>query len=73
MGLLDSVIGAATQALGDVLSGLAAKFGLDPAQASALISQHLSGIVDQLTPKARVPEGGLDGLAELAGRILNCR
>lgn len=61
-----------SQVLGsDAISGLAAKFGVDPAQASELISQHLPGLVDKLTPNGSVPEGGLGGLAELAGKFLN--
>lgn len=64
-----------SQVLGsDAISGFAAKMGVDPSQASALISQHLPGLVDKLTPNGTLPEGGaggLAGLADLAGKFLN--
>jgi uncharacterized protein YidB (DUF937 family) len=61
-----------SQVLGsDTVSSLAARFGVDPAQASQLISQHLPGLVDRLTPDGQAPQGGLGSLAELAGQFLN--
>jgi uncharacterized protein YidB (DUF937 family) len=62
---IQSVLGS------DAVSSLAARFGVDPAQASELISQHLPGLVDRLTPDGQAPEGGLGGLAELATRLLS--
>lgn len=60
-----------SQVLGsDTVSQLAAKFGVDPAQASSLISQVLPGLVDKLTPDGTAPEGGLGNLADLASKLL---
>lgn len=36
------------------IASLAAKFGVNPDQVSSLISQHLPGIVDHLTPNGQV-------------------
>jgi uncharacterized protein YidB (DUF937 family) len=38
------------------IASIAAKFGIDPAQASAMISQHLPAIVNHLTPDGQVPD-----------------
>ncbi len=42
----------------DVISQMAAKFGIDPAQAAPMVAAMLPGIVDKLTPNGEVnPEG----------------
>lgn len=54
----------------DLLSQLAAKTGMDPAQASQGLAQVLPGIVDKLTPDGALPDesslqsslGGLAGM-----------
>jgi len=38
------------------IESIAAKFGIDPSQASAMISQHLPAIVNHLTPDGQVPD-----------------
>jgi uncharacterized protein YidB (DUF937 family) len=43
------------QALGsDQLTALANKFGLDPAQVSQMVAQHLPTVVDKLTPSGEI-------------------
>ncbi|MDB6139286.1 MAG: hypothetical protein JWO94_2358 [Verrucomicrobiaceae bacterium] len=43
---------------GDVMAKMAAKFGIDPAQAAPVVAAVLPGIVDKLTPDGEVnPEG----------------
>jgi uncharacterized protein YidB (DUF937 family) len=43
------------QALGsDQVNALASKFGLDPAQVSHLVAQHLPTVVDKLTPSGEI-------------------
>lgn len=45
------------QALGNpAIAALAQKFGIDPAQVTQLISQHLPGVVDRMTPDGQVPD-----------------
>jgi len=39
------------------IASIAAKFGVDPSQASQLISQHLPGIISHLTPGGQIPSG----------------
>jgi uncharacterized protein YidB (DUF937 family) len=47
---------AIQQVLGQpVLADLAAKFGVDPQQASSLLAQHLPDIISHLTPNGQVP------------------
>lgn len=41
------------------IASIAAKFGVDPSQASQLISQHLPGIISHLTPGGQIPAGSL--------------
>lgn len=44
------------QVLGtDQVQALAQKLGVDPAQASEFIAQHLPQLIDQLTPHGQVP------------------
>ena len=46
---------AIQQVLGQpVIADLAAKFGVDPQQASALLAQHLPDIISHLTPEGKV-------------------
>jgi len=39
------------------IASIAAKFGVDPSQASQMISQHLPGIISHLTPNGQIPAG----------------
>ena len=61
------------QVLGsDALSGLAAKFGLSPADVGGQLSQLLPQVVDTLTPDGQLPDpaaGGLGDLGALLGRF----
>ena len=56
------------QVLGsDQVKALAAKLGIDPAQASQVVAEHLPTVVDQLTPQGQVDataniEAGLTSL-----------
>ena len=43
----------------DVLSGIAAKLGLNVNDLSRQLSNLLPGVVDKLTPKGKVPEGDI--------------
>ena len=54
------------------IKGLAAKLGVDPAQASQLVAEHLPKIVDHLTPAGKIdPSMNLQqGLASLAPSFL---
>ncbi len=54
---------------GDLLGQLAAKMGVDPAQASGHLSQMLPGLIDQLTPHGAAPEGGLGNAGDLMGML----
>jgi uncharacterized protein YidB (DUF937 family) len=46
------------QALGSpAIASIAAKFGVDPAQASQMISEHLPAIMSHLTPGGQIPAG----------------
>ena len=54
------------------VAGLASKLGVDPQQASAMLAQHLPGIVDKLTPGGQVDPNadhaaGLGGLLQQLG------
>ncbi len=54
--------GELEQALGGpALTAIAAKFGVDPSQASALLSKVLPGIVDRATPGGQAQDGGATG------------
>lgn len=39
------------------IASIAAKFGVDPDQAKQMISEHLPGIINHLTPNGQVPAG----------------
>jgi uncharacterized protein YidB (DUF937 family) len=39
------------------IASIAETFGVDPSQASQLISQHLPGIISHLTPNGQIPAG----------------
>ncbi len=56
---ISSVLGS------DMVSGLAAKLGLDSNAASGQIAQMLPGLIDSLTPNGRIPEGGLGMAGDL--------
>lgn len=65
---LQSVLGS------EAVAGMAAKLGVDPAQASSTLAQLLPGLVDRLTPQGQAPEGGLGSgtdLASLLGGLLS--
>jgi uncharacterized protein YidB (DUF937 family) len=48
------------QVLGsEQVQALAGRLGIDPQQVSSLLSQHLPGIIDTLTPGGQVPQGGI--------------
>ena len=54
------------------IKGLAAKLGVDPAQASQLVAEHLPKIVDHLTPAGKIDPtiNVQQGLASLAPSFL---
>lgn len=58
---LGNVLGA------DALSGVAAKLGVDPADAASQLSNILPGLIDQLTPQGQAPAGGLGSAGDLMG------
>lgn len=61
------------QALGpDQINALAAKLGIDPAQVSQLIAEHLPKVVDKLTPQGKIdPQINLQqGLAGVLPSLL---
>jgi len=65
---LQSVLGS------EAVAGMAAKLGVDPAQASSTLAQLLPGLVDRLTPQGQAPDGGLGSgtdLASLLGGLLS--
>jgi uncharacterized protein YidB (DUF937 family) len=52
--------GGIAQALGPgVIGAIASRFGIDPNQATQMLSQHLPGIVDHMTPGGTLPGGTL--------------
>ncbi len=53
----------------DMLSGLAAKMGMDPHAASGQLASVLPGLIDQLTPHGVAPEGGLGDHNDLSGML----
>ena len=61
------------QVLGsDMVSGLAAKFGLSSADVGAQLSQLLPQVVDKLTPNGELPDAsaaGLSGLGDLGALL----
>lgn len=62
-GQLGEVLGS------DALAGIASKLGVDPQQASAMLSQVLPGLVDQLTPDGQIPQGGAGNASDLMGML----
>lgn len=55
----------------ETISNLAAKAGVSTEDASAMLAEHLPGLVDKLTPNGSIPEGGLleKGLDFLKGKL----
>ncbi|CDL87302.1 YidB family protein [Xenorhabdus cabanillasii] len=47
---ISSIFGSST------IQGLAEKMGIDPDEASSLISQHLPNLIDKVTPNGEIPE-----------------
>lgn len=60
---ISSVLGS------DTVSRIASQLGIDPAQASAQLSQILPGLIDRLTPEGVAPEGGLGQTDDLMGML----
>ena len=60
---ISSVLGSGT------LGNIANQLGIDPAQASAQLSQMLPGLIDKLTPHGVAPEGGLGQSGDLMGML----
>ncbi len=60
---LSSVLG------GDALSGLAAKFGINPGDLAGQLSSVLPGLVDHMTPNGQVPAAGLGNGGDLMGML----
>ena len=60
---LQSVLGS------DAVSGIAAKLGINPADAMGQLSTMLPGLVDKLTPNGAAPAGGLGNMGDLAGML----
>ena len=60
---ISSVLGS------DALGSIARQLGIDPAQASAQLSQMLPGLIDKLTPDGVAPEGGLGQTGDLMGML----
>jgi uncharacterized protein YidB (DUF937 family) len=53
----------------DAVAGIAAKLGIDPAQASGQLASLLPGLVDKLTPQGSAPAGGLGNAGDLLGAL----
>lgn len=53
----------------DTLNNLAAKFGVDPGQASGLLAQALPQVVDRLTPNGQVDENSQVSVSGLQGML----
>ena len=60
---LQSVLGS------DAVAGIAAKLGINPADAMGQLSTMLPGLVDKLTPNGAAPAGGLGNMGDLAGML----
>jgi uncharacterized protein YidB (DUF937 family) len=60
---LQSVLGS------DAVSSIAAKLGINPADAMGQLSTMLPGLVDKLTPNGQAPTGGLGNMGDLAGML----
>lgn len=58
------------EALGaDTIADVASKIGTSPSDTADQLSQLLPGLLDQLTPAGRLPEGGLGNSGELMGML----
>lgn len=55
------------------IAGLASKLGIDPQQASGLLSQYLPKIIDKLTPTGQIDDStnAQQGLAALLPSLMN--
>ena len=60
---LQSVLGS------DAVAGIAAKLGINPADAMGQLSTMLPGLVDKLTPNGQAPAGGFGNMGDLAGML----
>ncbi|MEN9587323.1 MAG: hypothetical protein RIT15_898 [Pseudomonadota bacterium] len=60
---LQSVLGS------DAVAGIAAKLGINPADAMGQLSTMLPSLVDKLTPNGQAPAGGLGNMGDLAGML----
>jgi len=60
---LQSVLGS------DAVSGIAAKLGINPADAMGQLSKMLPSLVDKLTPNGQAPAGGFGNMGDLAGML----
>jgi uncharacterized protein YidB (DUF937 family) len=63
-GQLSSVLGA------DTIGQIASQVGLSPQDTAGHLSQMLPEVLDRLTPKGQVPEGGLGGIEDLLGMLM---
>ncbi len=53
----------------DMVAGLAAKFGLSPADVGGQLSQLLPQVVDKLTPNGELPAASAGGLGDLGSLL----
>ncbi len=60
---LQSVLGS------DAVAGIAAKLGINPADALGQLSSMLPGLVDKLTPGGIAPTGGIGNMGDLTGML----
>jgi uncharacterized protein YidB (DUF937 family) len=60
---LQSVLGS------DAVAGIAAKLGINPADAMGQLSTMLPSLVDKLTPNGQAPAGGFGNMGDLAGML----
>jgi uncharacterized protein YidB (DUF937 family) len=59
-----------TSALGsDTVSSIAAKLGVNPAEAAGQLSQMLPGLINHLTPAGAAPQQGLGNGGDLMGML----
>lgn len=59
-----------TSALGSgAIADMAAKFGIDPADLSAKIAEHLPTVIDKMTPDGEVNEGSGNLLSTVLGML----
>ncbi len=59
-----------TSALGpDTVSDIAAKLGINPADAAGQLSQVLPGLINHLTPEGQAPSQGLGNSGDLMGML----